>query len=39
MGIYWRFTATLQTNELSKGVYIVRTSIDGKVIIQKLIKE
>ncbi|MFV8332112.1 T9SS type A sorting domain-containing protein [Flavobacterium sp. GSP14] len=32
-------TATLQTNELSKGVYIVRTTIDGKVIIQKLIKE
>jgi hypothetical protein len=32
-------TAILQTNELSKGVYIVRTSIDGKVIIQKLIKE
>ena len=32
-------TATLQTNELSKGVYIVRTSIDGKVITQKLIKE
>ena len=32
-------TATLQTNELSKGVYIVRTTIDGKVSTKKLIKE
>ncbi|MFV8354203.1 T9SS type A sorting domain-containing protein [Flavobacterium sp. XS2P14] len=37
--MYWEFTATLQTNELSKGVYIVRTSIDGEIITQKLIEE
>jgi hypothetical protein len=35
IGIYLVFIAIRnQTNELSKGVYIVRTSIDGKVIIQ-----
>jgi hypothetical protein len=35
IGIYLVFIAIRnKTNELSKGVYIVRTSIDGKVIIK-----
>jgi hypothetical protein len=29
----------IQINELSKGVYIVRTNVDGKVITNKMIKE
>ena len=32
-------SATLQTNNLQKGVYIVRTDIDGKVTTTKIIKE
>ncbi|MBG6111864.1 hypothetical protein IWX84_002752, partial [Flavobacterium sp. CG_9.10] len=32
-------SATIQTNELSKGVYIVRTNVDGKVITTKIVKE
>jgi hypothetical protein len=32
-------TATLQTNELQKGVYMVTTEIDGKVSTSKVVKE
>ena len=32
-------SATLQTNNLQKGIYIVRTDIDGKVTTTKIIKE
>jgi len=32
-------SATLQTNNLQKGVYIVKTEIDGKVSASKIIKE
>ena len=32
-------TATLQTNELQKGVYMVTTEIDGKLSTSKIIKE
>lgn len=32
-------STTIQTSELSKGVYIVRTVVDGKVITTKMIKE
>ena len=32
-------TATLQTNELQKGVYMVTTEIDGKVSTSKIVKE
>jgi hypothetical protein len=31
--------ATLQTNNLQKGIYIVKTEIDGKVSASKIIKE
>lgn len=32
-------TATLQINELQKGVYMVTTEIDGKVSASKVVKE
>jgi hypothetical protein len=32
-------TATLQTYELQKGVYMVTTEIDGKVSTSKVVKE
>lgn len=32
-------TATLQTNELQKGVYLVTTEIDGKMSTSKVVKE
>jgi hypothetical protein len=32
-------TATLQTNELQKGVYMVTTEIDGKMSTSKVVKE
>jgi len=32
-------TATLQTNELQKGVYMVTTEIDGKLSTSKVVKE
>lgn len=32
-------TATLQTSELQRGVYIVRTAIDGKISTSKILKE
>ena len=32
-------SATLQTNELQKGVYMVTTQIDGKVSTSKMVKE
>ncbi|TDE05917.1 T9SS type A sorting domain-containing protein [Flavobacterium sandaracinum] len=32
-------STTIQTSELSKGVYIVKTNVDGKVITTKIIKK
>ena len=32
-------TATLQTNELQKGVYMVTTEIEGKLRTAKVVKE
>lgn len=32
-------SATLQTSELQKGVYMVKTEIDGKISISKVVKE
>ena len=32
-------STTIQTSQLSKGVYIVKTAVDGKVTTTKMVKE